>query len=410
LRDRDEVKIAGVEGNSAANGTFFVKVKSTSVFSLYSDKKLKKPVAATGDYQFGGAAFRPFLEDYGIVVGINRYSEFSTLHGAEADAGRFAEWLRSPLGGMVAQDNVQVILSSDYEDPDPSDTSTWKPAETDLKTAFQRLGERAWKGKLDGKTSRVGRRLYIFLAGHGAIPARATSPNLDDAALLAANASLVRTGQHLLGCLWAEWFHDAAAFDEIFLFVDCCRDLKKNVDPEPCGLSPLLDDRRDDVSLFYALATRLDSKSWEQPFGSPPEYHGVFSYALMEALENETDGRGRLSGQQLKLYLVDRVPQLRGDQRPKIRYEASQDLTLIQRLHGWQKPNLRIVFNRSCFGKEVELFAGDNLSKPIGVHVATEDPWTLRVEHKLHKLAVPGDTPRLFELSANQEVTDVPFP
>src|SRR6266852_2251550 len=136
LRDRDEVKIAGVEGNSAANGTFFVKVKSTSVFSLYSDKKLKKPVAATGDYQFGGAAFRPFLEDYGIVVGINRYSEFSTLHGAEADAGRFAEWLRSPLGGMVAQDNVQVILSSDYEDPDPSDTSTWKPAETDLKTAF----------------------------------------------------------------------------------------------------------------------------------------------------------------------------------------------------------------------------------------------------------------------------------
>jgi uncharacterized caspase-like protein len=158
----------------------------------------------------------------------------------------------------------------------------------------------------------------MFFSGHGITPARAPSPDLDDAALLMANASPSALDEHLPGHPYAEWFRNAAAFDEIVLFMDCCRDLKNNV--STIGLSPPLvnPERRDQVRRFYAAATELDSKSWEQELDGAR--HGVFSFALMEGLKNDSvsDSQGRLTGSRLKTFLESRVPQIREDQVPRI--------------------------------------------------------------------------------------------
>lgn len=412
LKDGDEVKVDGVEGNAAADGAFYVKAsdQSATTFALYSDKKLTQPVAGTGDYQKGGTIYRP-LDDYAIVVGINRYPAFTSLQGPEADALRFRNWLVSPTGGMVAMNHVRTIFSSDYSDPDPDDISTWQPALDDLKLAFRKYSDQAYDNEKNKGSSRVGRRLYIFLSGHGITPAKAASNFLDDAALLSAGASQTAPGEHILGHSWAGWFHNAAAFDEIILLMDCCRDLKNNVIPVPCTLLPLINDRRDEVRLFYAVATELDSKSWEQDFGSPPERHGVFSYALMQALQSETlsDSEGRLTGSLVAQYLDDQVPKLRGDQKPKIMFDSLRDIVLVQKRRSF-KPNLRVKFDPSCAGQEVQLFLGNNLSFPFSSHVANGEDWKLRVERGIHKLTIPGGKPTFFQLDGSQEVMDVQFP
>jgi hypothetical protein len=86
--------------------------------------------------------------------------------------------------------------------------------------AFRNLSGKAI-AKMD---HRVGRRFYIFLAGHGITPLRAASPIMDDTALLMADADTSDL-LHLAGLGYAEWFRTAGAFDEIVLFTACrmCR-------------------------------------------------------------------------------------------------------------------------------------------------------------------------------------------
>jgi uncharacterized caspase-like protein len=417
LKDKDEVKIAGVTGNEAANWAFYVKVsgESDTRFELYCDKELTKPVEGTGEYKSGGTIYRPFPEDYAIIVGINVYHvpALPSLHAPEIDALRFRNWLISPMGGKVAMDKTKLIISSDprYPASDPNDPSTWQPALGALNLAFRKYSDLAFVNELNKGKSRVGRRLYIFLAGHGITPAKAATPDLDEAALLTASASLQAPGEHLLGYAWANWFRNAAAFDDIFLFMDCCRELKNNVTPIPPIAGTLVSKDRDSVRFFYAAGTELDSQSWEQDFGSPPQRHGVFSYALMEALENEaiSDSEGQLTGVRLAEYLNDRVPKLREDQRPKLEFHPLKNLILVQRRDF--KPNLRVIFDRSCFGQDIQLYSGDDVTTPLTTHRADGNPWCLQLKRKLYKLSTPNCEPKLFELDVSlKEPTDVKFP
>lgn len=70
LVDRQPVTIAGVVGNTAANGTFYVKVLTTNTFSLYSDNTLSTAVAGNGAYTSGGTiAAAGILKDVTKVPG-----------------------------------------------------------------------------------------------------------------------------------------------------------------------------------------------------------------------------------------------------------------------------------------------------------------------------------------------------
>jgi len=402
-----ELKIAGISGNEAANGSFHVKPTDSTnqTFELYSDLKLTKPVAGTGAYQSGGAIYRAFLKDYAIVVGINNYPDpaMNPLRGPEADASSFCKWLIAPTGGIVPMRNVKRILSSDYPVPDPQDFTTWQPALDALKAMFWRYSDIALKNDVQTGDARVGRRLWVFLSGHGITPAKAPSVDLDDAALLAASAAPGRYGEHLTAYSWIQWFKNAAAFDEIVLFMDCCRDLKLNVPPIPCTLEPMVKDRRSDVRILYAAATDLDSQSWEDQIGTPPEYHGFFSYVLMQALYNDAllDRHGRLTASNLIAHLKKEVPKYCKDQKPRFLPDPPQDITLLQKRTGLS-PNVQVTFGPSFLNQEALVFRGDDLIKPYDRHTVTKDPWSLRLDaFTLFKFVVPGAKPQTLEVSAD---------
>src|SRR5262245_20513430 len=99
-------------------------------------------------------------KDHAIVVGIRRCPALGDLNGPENDARDFEQWLLDPAGGDVPPANVRRILSSDFApNANPLDD---KPTTAELESAFDALYDRG-----DQNGGKTGRRLYVYLAGHG---------------------------------------------------------------------------------------------------------------------------------------------------------------------------------------------------------------------------------------------------
>jgi hypothetical protein len=159
-------------------------------------------------------------EDWAIIVGVQCYPELEDLGGPENDARAFKNWARSPRGGNVPSQNVELIVTSQFRPPFSS-VDLARPTAERVHQAFEKLQNIANANAARGLSRRVGRRLYIYMAGHG------FAPRDDQTALLMANATRVRIGPgyHILGQYNADWFFKAGYFDEIALFMDCCREL-----------------------------------------------------------------------------------------------------------------------------------------------------------------------------------------
>jgi hypothetical protein len=62
LHTGQQLTISGITGNTAANGTFYIKKKDANEFSLYSDINLTSPVAGNGAYAAGGTISTPLSQ------------------------------------------------------------------------------------------------------------------------------------------------------------------------------------------------------------------------------------------------------------------------------------------------------------------------------------------------------------
>lgn len=247
-------------------------------------------------------------QDYALVVGINDYRSLDALDGAKNDAEAFVRWLRDPGGGDLPEGNVKLFLSS----PDP-----WAPGLEEIVDWLIELVET----RSPGLDERIGRRLYLFLAGHG------IGPGVDEAGLLVPTTSGVAV-KYLAGSRYANFFRAAALFEEVLLFMDCCRDhdwelpgayfpFKEKPDPAAAHK----------VRGLHAFATGFGRKSRERAFGEGDEEEarvgGVFTRALLEGLAcRAATPDGRITAESLKRYVARRVEALRlpgTDQRPDVR-------------------------------------------------------------------------------------------
>jgi hypothetical protein len=338
--------------------------------------------------------------DHAVVAGINVYPAFASLQGPVRDALYFKKWLLTQA--FVPWDQIHLVVTKDPP-PDPIE-----PTLDQVRTAFEGLAYKA----LDNNNFYLGRRLYIFLSGHGIMPTRSGAPNFNETALLMANAGPITLGNHLGGFSHAEWFRAAGVFDEVILFVDCCRDQKDAVAPTPPSMQPLVPERAP-ARYFYAAATQLASPSFEKPLGNPPEVRGVFSFALMQALEstNLCDPLGMLTGKLLAAQLYKDVPALQNNQQPDIGYNPQFDIAFVKRLTP-TKPKLMVTFSAAdLVGKTAELI-GRSYPAPDVTHVIDNQSWSVLLDPFTYILQVPGApyTKKLFEVDGQQEVQNVVFP
>ncbi|MDQ4075274.1 MAG: caspase family protein, partial [Chloroflexota bacterium] len=240
-----------------------------------------------------------------IVVGVQVYPDPSfgePLRAPENDAKAFREWLVSTTGGNLLADHVELILSSDYKQPF-KDARRAKPTAERIADAFEKLDAIAEENKAKGQGLRVGRRLYLYFAGHGCAP---SSPSSDEALLLTANASEIRLGENIPGKMYADWYLWSAYFQEVVLFMDCCRDVFPAAPINaPANKQINRDEALDRGKIFYGFATRWKRKAREKPFNG--QWRGVFTTALLTGLQGgAADPKdGRVSAASLRDYLYN---------------------------------------------------------------------------------------------------------
>ena len=234
-------------------------------------------------------------KDWALAVGITKYpdSTFEPLDGPEADAKDFFDWVTSKEGGGVSRQCARLVVSSQFRKPRSAIEA--QPAAEAVQNYFEQLDEMA----RETDELMLGRRLYIYLSGHG------FAPNDNESALLMANAGRNRLKHHIPGKAWANLFYRSGYFEEVLLFMDCCRNILPQTIPNPPSVS--VRDNPDAIQKgrrFYAFATKWGAASRERVVARGKS-RGVFTLALMEGLRGRAcePGSNRITAMSLRSYL-----------------------------------------------------------------------------------------------------------
>ena len=240
--------------------------------------------------------------DLAVVIGINRYPRISDLRAPASDAIRFYLWLRHPQGGNVPKDRVHLRLS-------PIRHERWGKQPTNyphIDPVFKQIVKEGEGRRLDGSGERLGRRFYLFLAGHGiqnALRERYV-------ALLLADADLgAMACEHVPGLVFAERLHWTGYFDEVVLFMDTCREECLLVGEKPF-YNVLNQIPHREPKKFFGLAAQPGKLAVEAPAG-PRRWAGRFTSYVLDGLYGKAcDEDGAITGESLKKYVNRRFATL----------------------------------------------------------------------------------------------------
>lgn len=243
------------------------------------------------------------MTHYAILLAIKSYPGLTNLEGPENDVDEFHAWLVAPDGGNVLPENITTIKSSDF--PSVTDPYQAQPADVAFRAALQKLlfnADRSFKGK-------VGERLYLFFAGHGF-----ASRQLNEAALYSAQATK-NDPDHIAGKRYATKIVNSAAFEEVVLIMDCCRDVDLSDSiRDPTMKIPDRQGLAADVRLLEAYAAGRGQQARERALEAGGKVRGIFTHALVDALRNaKGNDQGELTGDLLKGYIHDRWPSFFSD-------------------------------------------------------------------------------------------------
>ena len=236
-------------------------------------------------------------EHHAIVIGINTYpvSGLPSLKGPVNDAMDIYSWLHDAKGGHVPEENIHRILSTDFG----KDTAL--PFPNQIEALFEPFVTKGVQG-------RYGERLYIFVAGHGF----GDPGDMGKTALYAANARKMFPW-HVAITDYVDWLRRHAVFDEIVLIMDCCRtvnsyhEVKEPQYPTTKGRTGA-----DKVRYFSAFAVGRGRVARERRFEDGRD-SGIFTKALLHALQTARSQQGRVTGQLLKNQIHNSIAAFAGD-------------------------------------------------------------------------------------------------
>lgn len=327
-------------------------------------------------------------QDYAVVVGIRTYPAMRPLKGPCFDAQDFHTWLRAPNGGDVPEGNVKMLITDQFHDPD----RTEHPLADEIHLLFEDFVQHGHKAHMSGPI--FGRRLYIYMAGHGFSEVGEGT----QAALYAANAS-PSFAFNIAGTKYAEWFRRNRVFDEIVLVMDCCRttSLVSDITAPPLpktGGSPT----REEVKTFYAYAVVDGQPAREQETNG--SVRGIFTGALLEALNKaEGDAQGRLRGRDVSAYVHNKIGSL---QTPDFDVKEKRDVVLLEnRTAGLFDVELKL----DPYAGEEVIELQDGAKSPLESLTPTSATVKIKLKTGLYKAEIAGTgRSRLFEVPVEETI------
>jgi len=266
-----------------------------------------------------------FNDHFAVLLGINLYPGLRNLDGPENDIDAFHDWLRDPAGGNVEPKNIQVIKSTHFPPAAiPNDANPQERAFISCLDKLVRDPARNW-------LSRVGKRLYIYMAGHGFTAGSV----INDPALFSAVAQNGDTA-HIAGYRYASKIANAGFFDEIVLVMDCCQDVLKASQVVDPTWSPPDRNKLKDVRVLQAYGAPRGQAAFEREETPGGPKRGFFSKVFIEALR--TAKADQSNGYVTGATLHDQIAQLWSDRylaetgyQPQILTPGGFDIQLVAR-------------------------------------------------------------------------------
>lgn len=266
--------------------------------------------------------------DYALVIGIQHYPDYRPLQGSVGDARRFAAWLRHPKGGGLSRANCELIVSGPQQPP--------VPVKTQIDDAVGRIKRASAEGA---------RRIYFYFSGHG-------MQNDDlELALCVATWSRERAFAALSYDKYFKFFVKLGSFDEVVVFLDCCRVREIAVGgygPEFSVIRP----SSKAVSSFAAFASESGNPAYEakmaeeEAAGEPAVVRGHFTEALLEGLCGGAAAPPcGVPAERLENYLKIRTSEIAGDHGHEQVARVSPDL----------RPGTNLVFGCCPLVAELEI-------------------------------------------------------
>lgn len=231
-------------------------------------------------------------DDYAIVVGISKYpglgappAEPADLQASEIDAREVYAWLIDPAGGAVPTNNIRLICTSDFAG------QSGEPERGRIRQAFSWLLTQV-------NTGSGGRRLYVYMSGHGFSPSRYRG------ALYVANAT-PNDPLNTNTSGWLEWFQDNGYFKEFVLWMDCCMDRQFSVPVDTVFQSTGTFQPAGPTFIGFAATRPL--KTVERPIADDGgNVHGIFTWTLLKGLKGgAVDADSKITARSLGDYLIN---------------------------------------------------------------------------------------------------------
>lgn len=311
------------------------------------------------------------MADYGICIGIDGYPGLNDLHGPCNDAAAFKEWLLQPAKGGLDEANVSSLISRELQPVSP-DIRDARPLQSELEDLFYPFVEAA------AQQQHLGRRLFIFVAGHGF----ADPVDMNSAALYAANARKLFAA-NLAVSEYVHFLRRHWVFDEIILVMDACRSTSAfhqiGAPPLPVFNSHA---NAHKVKMFLGYGAAFNQVTREKDIEG--QTRGIFTTAVLDALENAPANRnGRVTGTQIKDYIHNIINGISGtDTASTLAIEADdrKDVFFIGREYQpdqQQQPKFDVNFDVAdrFLNHNLTIEAADGTE--ISQHLITTNQFTL---------------------------------
>lgn len=240
-------------------------------------------------------------QTFAIVMGISRYQYVRPLTYADKDAILFKDFLKSPGGGAVNEDNIFTLLNEEAL------------AKTFWTKGFQ------W---LRAKQLQKGDRLFIYLAGHGDAIDEDQYFFLGHECNPAGDKNNYLVGGAIqLYNLKKKIAEQTSNGVEVFLVMDACRSSELPGGKQGISLlNTAVSEKK--VGEVMMLATAAGQESLED--ASIGNGHGLFTWYLVDGLSGVADTEGnpdnRVTYAEIKAYVDKNVPSV-----ARQRFNRNQD-------------------------------------------------------------------------------------
>jgi tetratricopeptide (TPR) repeat protein len=226
-------------------------------------------------------------QTYAMIVGISNYKFIRPLNYADKDAELFRDYLKSPGGGSLKDENIFILLNEN------------------AKAGNFWVNGMAWLKK---KNLKEGDRLFIYLAGHGdAINEEEYFFLTYDCNPAGDKNNYIVTGNIQLYNLKSRISALTGRGVEVFFIMDACRtnELPGGREGQDALTAAISEKRAGEIIM---LATGAGQESLED--ASIGTGHGLFTYYLVTGLTGlaDTTGDHKISLNELQSYVQKYVP------------------------------------------------------------------------------------------------------